>query len=146
MSVELSIGEGRGVGYELNNVKSIRRMRRGNDMKDRTPADEFLTGIGAKATVTFTSTQTGKHESLTMKSNWANSKADIIDEARGDVLNPSSNLVVAHIDREIRPFSVKLNKQQYTMTVAPGVDMALVAALCICLDDKHNHRAWAIAG
>ena len=51
------------------------------------------------------------------------------------------DLVVAHIDRKIAPFSVKLNKQQYAVTVAPGVDMALVAALCICLDEKHNEKS-----
>jgi hypothetical protein len=38
--------------------------------------------IGSKATATFTSTQTGKAESLTMKGNWTDSSADIIDEAQ----------------------------------------------------------------
>jgi hypothetical protein len=29
--------------------------------------------------------------------------------------------------------------------VAPGVDMALVAALCICLDEKHNEKSTNVA-
>jgi uncharacterized protein YxjI len=29
-------------------------------------------------------------------------------------------------------------QQTYTVSVAPGVDMALVAAMCICLDEKNN--------
>ena len=128
--------------------------------------------IGSKATATFTSTQTGKAESLTMKGKWADSSADIIDEAQGSTSPPgplpkqkplplpsftpprslppadltptnphTPDLVVAHIDRKMAPFSVKFNKQQYGVTVAPGVDMALVAALCICLDEKHNEKS-----
>lgn len=118
--------------------------------------------IGSKATATFTSTQTGKAESLTMKGNWTDSSADIIDEAQNSTshsfvpllhslqlsLTPAHrtdftllDLVVAHIDRKIAPFSVKLNKQQYAVTVAPGVDMALMAALCICLDERHNEKS-----
>ena len=110
-----------------------------------------------------------------MKGKWADSSTDIIDEAQNSrshekktpfrktsplppsppalspptpshLLTIPSDLVVAHIDREIGPYSVKLNKQQYAVTVAPGVDMALVAALCICLDDKHNEKASSNAG
>jgi hypothetical protein len=32
------------------------------------------------------------------------------------------------------------------VTVAPGVDMALMAALCICLDERHNEKSTNNAG
>ncbi len=34
-------------------------------------------------------------------------------------------------------------KQTYGVEVAPGVDLALIAALCICLDEKHNESRGA---
>ena len=33
---------------------------------------------------------------------------------------------------------ILFSQQTYAVTVAPGVDMALIAALCICLDEKNN--------
>jgi hypothetical protein len=44
--------------------------------------------IGSKATATFTS-QGGKQEILTMKGNWLDTSADIIDEAMGGNVHPS---------------------------------------------------------
>lgn len=38
--------------------------------------------LGSKATATFTS-QSGKQEVLTMRGNWLDTSADIIDEAQG---------------------------------------------------------------
>lgn len=38
--------------------------------------------IGSKATATFTS-QSGKQEVLTMRGNWMDTSADIVDEAMG---------------------------------------------------------------
>ncbi|KAJ4993666.1 hypothetical protein SVAN01_00720 [Stagonosporopsis vannaccii] len=87
--------------------------------------------MGSKATATFTS-QSGKHEVLTMRGNWLDTSADIIDEAQG-------NLVVARIDRKLLSGKdIFFGQQTYAVTVAPGVDMALIAALCICLDEKNN--------
>lgn len=48
-----------------------------------------LTGfavIGSKATATFTS-QNGKQEALTMRGNFFDTTADIIDEAQGGMFN-----------------------------------------------------------
>ncbi|KAJ4361695.1 hypothetical protein N0V95_001679 [Ascochyta clinopodiicola] len=87
--------------------------------------------IGSKATATFTS-QSGKQEVLTMRGNWRDTTADITDEAQG-------NVVVARINRQwLSGKDLFFGKQTYGVSVAPGVDMALIAALCICLDEKHN--------
>ncbi|KZM24766.1 uncharacterized protein EKO05_0003449 [Ascochyta rabiei] len=87
--------------------------------------------IGSKATATFTS-QSGKQEVLTMRGNWFDTTADITDEAQG-------NVVVARINRKLLSGKdIFFGQQTYGVTVAPGVDMALVAALCICLDEKNN--------
>jgi hypothetical protein len=59
-------------------------------MRDGTPTDNFSPVIGSKATATFTSTQTGKAESLTMKGKWADSSADIIDEAQNSKSSPGA--------------------------------------------------------
>jgi uncharacterized protein YxjI len=67
-----------------------------------------------------------------MKGNFFDTTADITDESQG-------GLVVARIDRKI--LSGKdffFGQQTYGVQVAPGVDMALVAAMCICLDEKNN--------
>jgi len=87
--------------------------------------------LGSKATATFTS-HNGKEEILTMKGNWFDTSADIVDEAQGGV-------VVARINRKILSGKdILFNQQTYGVQIAPGVDMALIAALCICLDEKNN--------
>jgi uncharacterized protein YxjI len=51
----------------------------------------------------------------------------------------SPGVLVARIDRKI--LSGKdffFGQQTYGVQVAPGVDMALIAAMCICLDEKNN--------
>jgi uncharacterized protein YxjI len=66
-----------------------------------------------------------------MSGNWADTTADIVDE--------SSGLVVARIDRRLlNSGQLLFGQQTYAVTVAPGVDKALMAALCICLDEKNN--------
>ncbi|KAL1863085.1 hypothetical protein VTK73DRAFT_6447 [Phialemonium thermophilum] len=87
--------------------------------------------IGSKATATFTTPRTGRAESLQMKGNWLDSRAEIVDTATG--------AVVAIIDRQmLSGRDIFLGKQTYALICAPGVDMALMAAMCICLDEKRN--------
>jgi uncharacterized protein YxjI len=87
--------------------------------------------LGSKATATFTSSN-GKQEILTMRGNFFDSRADILDEAQG-------GFVVARIDRKILSGKdIFFGQQTYGVQIAPGVDMALIAALCICLDEKNN--------
>lgn len=66
-----------------------------------------------------------------MKGNWRD-RAEIVDETAG-------NAVVARIDRKLLSGrDIFLGSQTYALVVAPGVDMALMAALAICLDEKRN--------
>lgn len=67
-----------------------------------------------------------------MKGNWLD-RADIVDE--------SSGAVVARIDRKLLSGrDMVFDVQTYAVTVAPGVDMALMAAMSICLDEKKNDK------
>jgi len=89
--------------------------------------------IGSKATATFTS-QNGSQETLTMRGNWLDTTADIVDEAQGGV-------VVARINRKLLSGrDVLFGQQTYGVEIAPGVDMALMAALAICLDESQNDK------
>jgi uncharacterized protein YxjI len=66
-----------------------------------------------------------------MKGNFFDTKADITDEA--------TKQPVATIDRKFFNARELLTSQQtYVVTVAPNVDMALIAAMCICLDERQN--------
>ena len=86
--------------------------------------------MGSKATATFTSSD-GTAEILEMKGNWFDYAADIFDK--------STNTVIARIDRKILSGrDMIFGQQTYALMVAPGVDMALMAALCICMDEKNN--------
>ncbi|KAK3681255.1 tubby C-terminal-like domain-containing protein [Podospora appendiculata] len=89
-----------------------------------------FTLFGSKATATFTSAN-GTAEALEMKGNWFDTAADIIDKKNG--------AVVARIDRKLLSGrDLLFGQQTYALTVAPGVDMALMVALCIAMDEKNN--------
>lgn len=71
-----------------------------------------------------------------MKGNFLDTHANITDEA--------TEQPVAHIDREFFNARQLLGGQQtYVVTVAPNVDMALIAAMCICLDEKRNEEKYS---
>lgn len=105
------------------------------------PTEQLLTPslvVGSKATATFTSAAGGKEESLSMKGNWRDSTADIVDETR--------NAVVARITRKsmFKSFTTFATGQnEYGLIVAPGVDFALMAALCVCFDELNNESSAA---
>jgi alkaline phosphatase D len=68
---------------------------------------------------------------LAMKGSWLDTSADIVDQASG--------ATVARINRKL--FNAReaiMGQQTYHVTVAPGVDMSLIVAMCICLDEKQN--------
>ncbi|GAQ08600.1 hypothetical protein ALT_5921 [Aspergillus lentulus] len=89
--------------------------------------------VGSKTIATFTSPRTGSTEILQMKGNWSDTKVDIVNEATG--------VVVARIDRKLwRGHELFFDKQTYAVMVAPGVDLALIAALCVCFDEKNNEN------
>jgi uncharacterized protein YxjI len=72
-----------------------------------------------------------KEARLAMKGDWLDRRADIKDEATGQT--------VATIDRQFLNARQILGGQQtYVVTVAPGMDMAIICAMCICLDERRN--------
>ncbi|OAG06467.1 DUF567-domain-containing protein [Paraphaeosphaeria sporulosa] len=87
--------------------------------------------FGSSATATFTSTN-GRQERLKMKGSFFDTSAEIIDEERG-------GQVVARIDRKLLSGKdIFFGQQTYAVQIMPGVDQALIAAMCICLDEKNN--------
>ncbi|KAF2085816.1 DUF567-domain-containing protein [Saccharata proteae CBS 121410] len=86
----------------------------------------------SKAVCSFTDKH-GKAESLFMKGDFFDTEAQITDEATGTP--------VAVINRKVFNARELIGGQQtYVVTVAPNVDMALIAAMCICLDEKRNEH------
>lgn len=86
--------------------------------------------LGSKATATFTSS-TGKAEIFKIKGDWFDHNADIVDDKTGHT--------VARINRKLLSGrDLVFGQQTYAVEVAPGVDAALIAALCICFDEKNN--------
>lgn len=74
---------------------------------------------------------TNQQEELLMKGNFFDTSADITNTKTGQT--------VARIDRKLlnaREFFA--DAQTYVVTVAEGVDLALMAAMCICLDERRN--------
>jgi uncharacterized protein YxjI len=87
-----------------------------------------------KAIGTFKSTVSGgqDHE-FTMKGNFFGTSAEITDSATGQP--------VASINRQFFNASELIGGQQtYVVTISPGIDMALIAAMCICLDEMKNDK------
>ena len=67
-----------------------------------------------------------------MEGNFLDSRAEIKNEA---------GAVVATIDRKFFNAAELIGGQQtYVVTIAPGIDMAVLAAMCICLDEKRNEK------
>lgn len=60
---------------------------------------------------------------------------------KGDFWGGTANITlgdrpVAHISRSVANVrELKFDKQTYAVQVAPGVDLSLIAAACICLDE-----------
>ncbi|RFU33242.1 hypothetical protein B7463_g3103, partial [Scytalidium lignicola] len=78
---------------------------------------------GTKMVATFLNTSTCKRTELVVKGDWFNRNATIT----------LGNVVVAQISRKKSLFSAQ---QSYFVTVVPNVDLSLVAAICISLDEK----------
>lgn len=90
--------------------------------------------FGSKATGTFTAPD-GQVHTFTMRGDWLDSTAEII------LGEDKSGPIAAVIDRKFfnkREFFG--GQQTYAVTVAPGVDKALMVALCISLDEKRNEK------
>lgn len=68
-----------------------------------------------------------------MKGGWRDQKADIIDESRGA---PVARILRKSALKSLRTFMTGQN--EYVLVVAPGVDFALMAALCVVFDEFNN--------
>ncbi|ETS63258.1 hypothetical protein PaG_01533 [Moesziomyces aphidis] len=79
----------------------------------------------------------GRREKLVLRGRWLSRDAEITTQA---------GVVVAKISREYSFF----DRQTYGAVVAPGVDAALITALCVCLDEAYHdgksRRGGASAG
>ena len=88
--------------------------------------------IGSKAKIEF-KTFDGSTVNLVMSGNWFDTYADIVDEATG--------AVAARIDRQVlNKREIFGGQQTYALVVAPGVDMALMVAACVAMDEKNNDK------
>ncbi|OQE28373.1 hypothetical protein PENSTE_c003G09566 [Penicillium steckii] len=86
--------------------------------------------IGSNAAATFTDIFDNE-VTLRMTGNWFDRTANIVDDQSGQT--------VARIRRKLfQPRHIFFGQDTYIVTVAPGVDMALIAGLCICFDEKNN--------
>lgn len=78
--------------------------------------------------------------------NLASDNKEVELHIRGDWFDRSASIllgeqVVASIARSFFNVRQLLGDQQtYYVTVAPGVDLSLIAALCVCLDEKENEN------
>ncbi|KAK7535530.1 tubby C-terminal-like domain-containing protein [Phyllosticta citricarpa] len=88
--------------------------------------------VSQRATCTFVSIG-GKSETLSLKGRWTQTGAEIKHEPTGQT--------VANITRRISARDLLVNSQAYWLFVAPNVDMALMVAICVCLDDRNTNSA-----
>ncbi|KAG5747934.1 hypothetical protein H9Q72_007500 [Fusarium xylarioides] len=87
--------------------------------------------FGSKATATFNSIN-GSAEVLEMNGSWHGYSANIVDTI--------SDNVIARISRRLSGRDFLFGKQTYALEVRPGVDMALMVAMCICFDERNNEN------
>jgi len=88
--------------------------------------------LGSKMYATFTSTN-NKAEKLLMKGDWLSVTCDITCESTGQT--------VARIERKVLSGKdILFGQQTYALVIAPGVDMALMVAMCIAMDEKKEKK------
>ncbi|WWC96582.1 hypothetical protein V866_003450 [Kwoniella sp. B9012] len=89
--------------------------------------------FGSKMEATFTNPATNQPITLLLKGDFWGGSADISIE---------NGPVVAQISRQVFNMrEVFTDQQTYFVTVAPGVDLALIAAICICFDEAKNENS-----
>jgi len=86
------------------------------------------------STINFLNAADGKQTMLKMKGDFSDRMTEI---KLGD-----SDTVVARIDRQMfSGWSMVGGPQTYFATIAPNVDMALVVAMCLCVDERRKNQA-----
>jgi uncharacterized protein YxjI len=88
---------------------------------------------GSRAVGHFVNAMNGEQENFLMHGSFFNVKTEITHERTGQV--------VAQIDRELWNARQLLgDRQSYAVTVAPGVDVALIVAMVVCLDERRDQK------
>ncbi|KAE8446675.1 hypothetical protein EG329_011718 [Mollisiaceae sp. DMI_Dod_QoI] len=102
------------------------------------PSGEILFEVKGKFSIgtskmiaTFTNASNRAHIELLVKGDWLDRSAVI----------SMDGTTVATIGRSYFNMREIFGGQQtYYVTVAPGVDLAMIAAICVCLDEKENEK------
>jgi uncharacterized protein YxjI len=92
--------------------------------------------VGEKCSRHFIKAINGQQETFFLSVNVFQNKAKITNQATGQIV------------AEIKKQSFKL-KREYHIFIQPGVDMALVTALCIVMHDRresHNSNGGSVGG
>ncbi|KAF2769258.1 hypothetical protein EJ03DRAFT_351414 [Teratosphaeria nubilosa] len=85
--------------------------------------------MGSRSTVTFKNAADGVEYELEVHGDWIDKSASITYGGRP----------VAHISRSIfNAREIFGDKQTYFVTVAPNVDLSLIAGICVCIDEREN--------
>ncbi|WVQ80765.1 hypothetical protein IAT38_002870 [Cryptococcus sp. DSM 104549] len=90
--------------------------------------------------ITFTDTHSEKPLTLLLDGDWWGGSADI---------SLPNGTIIAQIKRKmLKAREILAGKQTYHVRIAPGVDTALIAAMCLCLDQSKNdcHRGGGGGG
>ncbi|GAB7359315.1 hypothetical protein MBLNU230_g5966t1 [Neophaeotheca triangularis] len=83
----------------------------------------------SKSSVHFTNASDGRTVELDLKGDWLDRSADIT----------LGGQPVARVERQFMNAREMLGGQQtYFVTVAPNVDLSLIAGVCVCLDEREN--------
>ncbi|KAJ7622103.1 tubby C-terminal-like domain-containing protein [Roridomyces roridus] len=87
--------------------------------------------FGSTMNITFTNFADNREVELVCKGDWIGRKATI---ARSD-----TNQIVAQIGRNfLNAREIFAGAETYQVNVAPGVDLALIAAICIALNERNR--------
>ena len=87
--------------------------------------------MSSKSTIHFTNASTGQAMELDLKGDWLDRSAQVTLQGRP----------VASISRSFMNFGQLVSdRQTYYVSCAPGVDLILMAAICVCLDERENEK------
>lgn len=87
--------------------------------------------MSSRSEINFTNKSDGSPITLHLKGNWTDRSAEI-------TLNDRP---VASIGRSFMNFGQLISdRQTYFVSCAPGVDLVLMAAICVCLDERENEK------
>ncbi|KAL9125445.1 MAG: hypothetical protein Q9217_005354 [Psora testacea] len=85
--------------------------------------------LSSKSTIHFTNASTHQPMVLDLKGDWLDRSAEISLQGRP----------VGNISRSFMNFGQLVSdRQTYFVNCAPGVDLVLMAAICVCLDEREN--------